>query len=515
MKKKIISLLLVLGILIGMWDMTTWAQETQEEITDEIVKKDIVPLAIDETISLEVLGIPTTEVDTDKQYPITVRVANNGIVSFDLEECYLSFEESYSDKEGLTGILEPDESLDIEIMYEVPRGTWGETINDMVRLRRIGEGTIAESDYFLIKVSEVGKPMELGVTITPKFDVNRIEYGVKQSFTLSITNPSDRVLENFCVSIYLISSYEPENGPAASSVPIAQGRFEGVTYPYPDGEEETDIWTIIGRLEPYETGIYSCTIMVSESWMGDGETESDSGHSYSLDVDVYNSEEDEFKFGGYVSLPVKMVKKHTHSYKNVISKASLASDGSITKKCSVCGDVSDKTTIYYPKNIALSASEFAYNGKAQNPAVTVTGSDGKTIAPSNYTVSYSPGCKNVGHYKATIAFKGNYSGTVTKTFNINPKGTKLSSVKPGKKKAAIKWKKQTKYTKGYQIQYSTKKNFKSGVKTKTIKGSKKTSLTIKGLKSKKTYYIRVRTYQNASGGKCYSSWSKAKKVKVK
>ena len=198
MKKKIISLLLVLGILIGMWDMTTWAQETQEEITDEIVKKDIVPLAIDETISLEVLGIPTTEVDTDKQYPITVRVANNGIVSFDLEECYLSFEESYSDKEGLTGILEPDESLDIEIMYEVPRGTWGETINDMVRLRRIGEGTIAESDYFLIKVSEVGKPMELGVTITPKFDVNRIEYGVKQSFSLSITNPSDRVLENFC-----------------------------------------------------------------------------------------------------------------------------------------------------------------------------------------------------------------------------------------------------------------------------------------------------------------------------
>jgi len=137
------------------------------------------------------------------------------------------------------------------------------------------------------------------------------------------------------------------------------------------------------------------------------------------------------------------------------------------------------------------------------PVIGITGSDGKTIAPSNYTVSYSPGCKNVGHYKATIAFKGNYSGTVTKTFNINPKGTKLSSVKPGKKKAAIKWKKQTKYTKGYKIQYSAKKNFKSGVKTKTVKGSKKTSLTIKGLKSKKTYYFRVRAYKLNGKKKVY------------
>lgn len=206
--------------------------------------------------------------------------------------------------------------------------------------------------------------------------------------------------------------------------------------------------------------------------------------------------------------------QHVHSYAKNIKKATTKRNGSIQEKCRTCGAVKKSTPIYYPKKITLKTG-LTFNGKVQKPSVTVKGSNGKTIKSSNYKVSYSSGCKKIGHYKATIKFKGNYTGTVVKKFTINPKGTKLSSVKAAKKKAVVKWKKQTKNTKGYQIQYSTKKNFKSGLKTKTVKGNKKTSLTLKGLKSKKTYYVRVRTYQDVKGGKCYSAWSKAKKVKVK
>ena len=98
---------------------------------------------------------------------------------------------------------------------------------------------------------------------------------------------------------------------------------------------------------------------------------------------------------------------------------------------------------------------------------------------------------------------------------INPKGTTLKKLTAGKKKLTVKWKKQAAQTTGYEIQYSTNKNFKSGNKTVTVKGAKKASKVIKGLKSKKKYYLRIRTYKTVNGKKYYSSWSKSKSVKVK
>lgn len=79
----------------------------------------------------------------------------------------------------------------------------------------------------------------------------------------------------------------------------------------------------------------------------------------------------------------------------------------------------------------------------------------------------------------------------------------------------VQWKKQAVQTTGYQIRYSLKKNFKSGVKTVTVKGPKTTKRVIKKLKAKKTYYVQVRTYKTVSGKKYYSAWSKTKYVKTK
>ena len=97
-----------------------------------------------------------------------------------------------------------------------------------------------------------------------------------------------------------------------------------------------------------------------------------------------------------------------------------------------------------------------------------------------------------------------------------PTPTSLKKVTAGKKKITIKWKKQTNYVDGYEIQYTTNKKFTKGVKSKFVSGAKKVSLTVKKLKSKKTYYVRIRTYKVVKGKKIYSGWSKKIfKVKVK
>ena len=65
---------------------------------------------------------------------------------------------------------------------------------------------------------------------------------------------------------------------------------------------------------------------------------------------------------------------------------------------------------------------------------------------------------------------------------------------------------------GYEIQLATDKKFKKNKKTVTIKKQK---TTVKKLKAKKKYYVRVRTYKIVNGKKVYSSWSKIKSVKTK
>lgn len=207
-----------------------------------------------------------------------------------------------------------------------------------------------------------------------------------------------------------------------------------------------------------------------------------------------------------------------HKYKTTVTKASTKKNGSIVTKCTLCDKVISKSTIYYPKTITLSKTSYTYDGKAKKPGVTVKDSNGKTISLKYYTVSYSKGRKNVGKYTVTIKFKGNYSGTIKKTFTIKPKAASISKLTKGKKAFTVKWKKQTQQTTGYQIQYSTSSKFKNA-KSVTISKNKTVSKKITKLKAKKKYYVRIRTYKtvkvNGKNVKIYSSWSKAKSVKTK
>ena len=95
-----------------------------------------------------------------------------------------------------------------------------------------------------------------------------------------------------------------------------------------------------------------------------------------------------------------------------------------------------------------------------------------------------------------------------------PKSAKFKKVKSAKKAVSVEWKKVSGVN-GYEIQVATDKKFKKNKKTVTIKKQKTTKTTIKKLKAKKKYYVRVRTYKIVNGKKVYSSWSKVKSVKTK
>ena len=217
---------------------------------------------------------------------------------------------------------------------------------------------------------------------------------------------------------------------------------------------------------------------------------------------------------------VKTKNKHTHTWNSgtVTKKASLTTNGVKTYTCKSC-KATKTEAIPKASNIKLSKTAYTYNGKVQKPSVTVKDSKGKALKNgTDYKISYPKGMKNVGKYTVKVTLKGNYSGSKSMTYNINPKGTGVSKVTAAKKGFKVTWKKQATQTTGYQVQYSTSSKFKSA-KTVTISKNKTTSKSVSKLSAKKKYYVRVRTYKTVKIGgksvKLYSGWSKAKSVTTK
>lgn len=196
-----------------------------------------------------------------------------------------------------------------------------------------------------------------------------------------------------------------------------------------------------------------------------------------------------------------------------VASATTQKAGRQERSCTVCNY---KETRSIPKlksynfKVVSSKSAVTYNGKAQKPAVTVYAGN-KKISSKYYTVSYKNNTA-VGTAMITIQGKGNYKKYSGKTtFRINLQKTTLSSAKSSRKgQLQATWKK-TAGNAGYQIQYATNAKF-SGAKTKNTKA---TRYTFKGLKSKRKYYVRVRTYKKVGSNYWYSKWSNVRNVKIK
>ena len=173
-----------------------------------------------------------------------------------------------------------------------------------------------------------------------------------------------------------------------------------------------------------------------------------------------------------------------------------------------------KTSIKTAK-AALSKTSYVYSGKAKKPTVKVVLGKKTLKKGTDYTVTYKNNVK-VGKATVTIKGKGSYTGTISKTFKINPGKSAVSKLtSPKAKKLKVKYKKVSGVT-GYQIKVSTSKKFtKSTTRTIAIKGAKNTSATVSKLKAGKKYYVKVRSYKTVSGKRYYSSYSKVKSIKVK
>ena len=217
---------------------------------------------------------------------------------------------------------------------------------------------------------------------------------------------------------------------------------------------------------------------------------------------------------GYIEKEFTIACNHS-STQIKTQKATLTNDGKVYQYCNICKkEIAVKKVIYKASNLSLSNSKYTYNGKVKKPSVKVKDSKNNAISSSNYTVSYAKGRKYVGKYAVTIKFKGDYSGSKTLYFTVVPKGTGIKKLSKKKNGFSVKWKKNTAQTSGYQIQYSTDSKFKNK-QTITVSNNKATAKTISKLKSKKKYYVRIRTFKKAGNTKYYSDWSKYKTVTTK
>lgn len=242
---------------------------------------------------------------------------------------------------------------------------------------------------------------------------------------------------------------------------------------------------------------------------------------------------DSYVYNGTAKTPSVTVKDGTDTLKSgtdyTVTYANNTNAGTarvtVTGRGNYTGTVTKNFTIQkadqkfsYTKSYskAYGSKAFTLNAKlkAGNGKLTYATSNKKVATVKNGKVTVT------GTGAATITVKAartaNYNAaSVTVTIKASPAKQTLKSLKAVKgRKLTVTWKKDTRAT-GYQIQYSTDKNFKKGVKTATVSKYKTVSKTITKLTKGKRYYVRVRSYKSAkvSGKtqKLYGAWSGAKR----
>lgn len=171
-----------------------------------------------------------------------------------------------------------------------------------------------------------------------------------------------------------------------------------------------------------------------------------------------------------------------------------------------------KKTERFVSNVKLNRTSYTCTGKTIRPSVTVT-VNGKKIGASAYKLYYKNN-KNSGIGTVQVRGIGKYSRiNKTLTFKILPPKTLLTGLKKANRSFTASWKKNIQAT-GYQIQYAADSRFTKERKTVTVGKQSATRYKISGLKNKKTYYVRIRSYKRVGKKVLYSSWSTVKKIRV-
>lgn len=157
---------------------------------------------------------------------------------------------------------------------------------------------------------------------------------------------------------------------------------------------------------------------------------------------------------------------------------------------------SDNTAVRPALHLNLNASSDAIPSSLWTYAGWVT-SEGEKGGSDDGVVDLPTSTGGTSEPSASSPFSSSALGMVMITSAKRKKGGMI----------ALQYKKVS-GAKGYQVQYSAKKNFKG----KKSKVASRTKYTIKKWKKKKTCYIRIRAYKLQAGKKVYGKWSRVKKV---
>ncbi len=174
------------------------------------------------------------------------------------------------------------------------------------------------------------------------------------------------------------------------------------------------------------------------------------------------------------------------------------------------------------KSAVLKKTSIVYDGKSKaNNIKAVHDNRSTVVAAGSFAITYYRGNKaiktpkSVGPVVVKIVGKGNYKGTIKKTFKIIPKGTIITGFNRGKNAVKVKWAKSAVQTDGFQVRYSKDSSFSYGVKTESFKNGKRTAAIVERLSSGSRYYFTVRSYKKVDGKVYFSSWAPVKGTKTK
>lgn len=156
--------------------------------------------------------------------------------------------------------------------------------------------------------------------------------------------------------------------------------------------------------------------------------------------------------------------------------------------------------------VTLNKASFVYNGKTQQPAVTVKEGSSVLVKGTDYTVTYKNNSK-IGTAQAVITGKGRYTGTLTKNFKIIPGTVKLGKVTSvSYNKLKITWKKVSGAT-GYEVYQKVNgkwKRLKSVAGTSYIHTHSSAFPVLTGYAN--TYSVKA--YCTVNGKRIYGGYSK-------
>ncbi|MBQ4208045.1 MAG: fibronectin type III domain-containing protein [Clostridia bacterium] len=214
------------------------------------------------------------------------------------------------------------------------------------------------------------------------------------------------------------------------------------------------------------------------------------------------------------STAAQSTESHRHSFGiwNVERAATNKKNGLLVRVCSGCG-LKQTKVIARISSAKVQQVDKTYTGKAIKNKIVVKNKDGRVLRENrDYTVAYRHN-KNVGVADMIITGIGKYDCTFKRSFRILPQGTEFTKVLPSSKLCQLAWTAVRQQTTGYVLQYSTDKRFqdKAGTYTQKLANPATAALTVKDLKPKTTYYVRIRTYTETGGRTFQSPWCKAQK----